>query len=238
MADSTGEDIQETTAVQQATENDSLEQDAPIEETQDRSHVVQKSKWTDCFRHLFSSGRRRNLEQVVCESRDTRQPGEASSNETEGPNEANNLAGQHADYSVLSGVFNSKKTLANGLVDFAFLTANANQLHNAVNSTYTEGPERLISIVLISISLILQLVTGVLLIIGSYIKSKSMAVKDLEQSNSSPANVAAQRRLHWLNKIDHLTLALVFFIAIINVFIAAFATPQSSSPSSPNNTAS
>ncbi|XP_059351788.1 uncharacterized protein LOC130689688 isoform X2 [Daphnia carinata] len=226
MADSTGEDIQETTAVQQATENDSLEQDAPIEETQDRSHVVQKSKWTDCFRHLFSSGRRRNLEQV------------ASSNETEGPNEANNLAGQHADYSVLSGVFNSKKTLANGLVDFAFLTANANQLHNAVNSTYTEGPERLISIVLISISLILQLVTGVLLIIGSYIKSKSMAVKDLEQSNSSPANVAAQRRLHWLNKIDHLTLALVFFIAIINVFIAAFATPQSSSPSSPNNTAS
>ncbi|KAI9559176.1 hypothetical protein GHT06_015965 [Daphnia sinensis] len=220
------EDVRESTVVQQATENVdvSLEQAAPIEETQDRSHdVVRKSNWTDWFRNLFSSSRRRNLEQ------------ESSTDSIDGPNAPNNLAGQHSDYSVLSGVFNNKKMLANGLVDFAFLTANTNQLHNAVNSTYTEGPERLISIVLISISMTLQLATGVLLIIGSYIQSKSTPVKEEEQS--SPANVAAQRRIHWLNKIDHLTLGLVFFIAIINVFIAAFATPQPSSPSSNNNPA-
>ncbi|KZS14644.1 Ninjurin-1 [Daphnia magna] len=228
MADSINEDIQESAVVQQATGNvdDSLEQDPQTEETQDRSQFEQKSKWTDWFRNLFSSSRRRNVEQ------------EASSDDTDGPNATRNLAGQHSDYSILSGVFNDKKTLANGLVDFAFLTANANQLYNAISSTYTEGPERIISIILISISMILQLTTGILLIIGSYIQSKSMPVIDEEQSDSGPANVSAQRRLHWLNKIDHLTLGLVFFIAIINVFIAVFATPRSSLPSSNNNPAS
>lgn len=71
MADSINEDIQESAVVQQATGNvdDSLEQDPQIEETQDRSHVVQKSKWTDWFRNLFSSSRRRNVEQEVYEFR-------------------------------------------------------------------------------------------------------------------------------------------------------------------------
>lgn len=56
-------------------------------------------------------------------------------------------------------------------------------------------------------------------------------VKDAEQPNSGPVNIYNQSRLNWLSKIDHLTLTLVFLIAILNVFIAAFATPQNSTQS-------
>lgn len=65
-----------------------------------------------------------------------------------------------------SGVFNNKKTLANGLMDFAFLTANANQLHYAIasnNQTTSPNPatredsgDKTVTIILISISIGLQ----------------------------------------------------------------------------------
>jgi hypothetical protein len=61
---------------------------------------------------------------------------------------------QDADFTIISDGFNNKKTLANGLMDFAFLTANANQLRNAVISS--ESKERTTSIVLISISILFQ----------------------------------------------------------------------------------
>jgi hypothetical protein len=62
---------------------------------------------------------------------------------------------QDADFTIISDGFNNKKTLANGLMDFAFLTANANQLHYALASRYL-GVDRVISIVLISTSIFLQ----------------------------------------------------------------------------------
>ncbi len=55
---------------------------------------------------------------------------------------------------MISEGINKKKTLANGLMDFAFMTANANQLRNAVVSD--ESEERTASIVLISISILFQ----------------------------------------------------------------------------------
>jgi hypothetical protein len=55
---------------------------------------------------------------------------------------------------LISEGMNNKKTLANGLMDFAFLTANANQLRNVVVSG--ESKERTTSIVLISISILFQ----------------------------------------------------------------------------------
>lgn len=62
---------------------------------------------------------------------------------------------QDADFTIISDGFNNKKTLANGLMDFAFLTANANQLHYALASRNL-GVDRVISIVLISTSIFLQ----------------------------------------------------------------------------------
>ena len=62
---------------------------------------------------------------------------------------------QDADFTIITDGFNNKKTLANGLMDFAFLTANANQLYYALASRYL-GVDRIISIALISSSIFLQ----------------------------------------------------------------------------------
>ena len=62
---------------------------------------------------------------------------------------------QDADFTIITDGFNNKKTLANGLMDFAFLTANANQLYYALASPYL-GVDRIISIALISSSIFLQ----------------------------------------------------------------------------------
>lgn len=58
---------------------------------------------------------------------------------------------QNTDVIFMSGL-NKKKTLVNGLMDFAFLTANANQLHNALVNSNSDV------IALISISIALQVV--------------------------------------------------------------------------------
>ena len=55
---------------------------------------------------------------------------------------------------LTSGGINTKKATANGLMDFAFLTANANQLNQAINNWPNKN--RTLIIVLISISIGLQ----------------------------------------------------------------------------------
>ncbi|EFX82686.1 hypothetical protein DAPPUDRAFT_241014 [Daphnia pulex] len=132
---------------------------------------------------------------------------------------------QDADFTIISDGFNNKKTLANGLMDFAFLTANANQLHYALTARAYDV-DRIVSIVLISSSILLQIVAGVLLISGSYIQAKPIPINRNTTDPNSKASLAAylQWRARALNLIDHWTIALVFMIAIINIFIAAFAT--------------
>ncbi|XP_046456631.1 uncharacterized protein LOC124203813 isoform X2 [Daphnia pulex] len=132
---------------------------------------------------------------------------------------------QDADFTIISDGFNNKKTLANGLMDFAFLTANANQLHYAL-SARAYDIDRIVSIALISSSIFLQIVAGVLLISGSYIQAKPIPINRNTTDPNSKASLAAylQWRARALNLIDHWTIALVFMIAIINIFIAAFAT--------------
>jgi hypothetical protein len=66
---------------------------------------------------------------------------------------------QDADFTIISDGFNNKKTLANGLMDFAFLTANANQLHYALAARATLDVDRIVSIALISSSIFLQVIS-------------------------------------------------------------------------------
>jgi hypothetical protein len=66
---------------------------------------------------------------------------------------------QDADFTIISDGFNNKKTLANGLMDFAFLTANANQLHYALTARATLDVDRIVSIALISSSISLQVIS-------------------------------------------------------------------------------
>lgn len=77
---------------------------------------------------------------------------------------------QEAEQTISNG-FNTKKTLANGLMDFAFLTANANQLHYAITSRRVVEDERIASIVLISSSIFFQVISRSIEIFKGLIKT-------------------------------------------------------------------
>ncbi|XP_026876352.1 ninjurin-2 [Electrophorus electricus] len=101
----------------------------------------------------------------------------------------------------------TKKSVAESMLDVALLMANASQL----KAVLEQGPEfkyYITVVVLISVSLFFQVLAGVLFIL--------MARKDLN-------DVANQRRLNILNNA---ATALVFFTAIINIFITAFGVQK------------
>ncbi|XP_046646251.1 ninjurin-1-like [Daphnia pulicaria] len=174
----------------------------PVQPVNNQNANQKKVTWKDSIRNLFSFGRNNES--------DTR----------DGP-DANSTAGWRQNNSIMiSEGINNKKTLANGLMDFAFLTANANQLHNAVVSS--ESQERTASIVLISISILFQITVGFLLIFGSYIQSKLDSATNSELQGDADQQPNIQAKLFWINLINHATIGLVFLVAVINIFIASF----------------
>ncbi|XP_032687130.1 ninjurin-1 [Odontomachus brunneus] len=100
--------------------------------------------------------------------------------------------------------FAAKKTVAQGMMDVALITANANQLRYLFE--YQRGSSMFYFIVvLISISLLLQVIVGVSLIFKGRFDLKG-------KSKSRKAQM-----------INNYVVAAVFLITIINVFIAAFS---------------
>ncbi|XP_058844413.1 ninjurin-1-like [Acipenser ruthenus] len=102
----------------------------------------------------------------------------------------------------------NKKSAAESMLDIALLMANASQLKAVVE----QGPSfsfYVPIVVLISISLILQVVVGVLLIV--------IVKYDLNDENR-------QARLDLLNNI---ATGLVFIIVVVNIFITAFGVQKS-----------
>ncbi|XP_026851544.1 ninjurin-1 isoform X3 [Electrophorus electricus] len=105
----------------------------------------------------------------------------------------------------------NKKSAAESMLDVALLMANASQL----KAVLEQGPAfsfYTILITLISISLILQVLVGVLLI---------FIVK---------WNLNDESKHHKLNIMENISTALVFIIVVVNVFITAFGVqrPQTS----------
>ncbi|CAL4069534.1 unnamed protein product, partial [Meganyctiphanes norvegica] len=103
-------------------------------------------------------------------------------------------------------LYQTKKTVAQGMMDIALLTANANQLRYVLETGKygTNGALYYLNISLISISIILQLVVGVFLIfMGRY-------------------NVSVDKTARKADKLNNLKIS-VFFITVINVFISTFA---------------
>lgn len=101
----------------------------------------------------------------------------------------------------------NKKSAAESMLDIALLMANASQLKAVVE----QGPSfsfYVPIVVLISISLILQVVVGVLLIF--------IVKYDLNDENR-------QARLDLLNNI---ATGLVFIIVVVNIFITAFGVQK------------
>ncbi|XP_055912391.1 ninjurin-A-like [Eupeodes corollae] len=99
--------------------------------------------------------------------------------------------------------YQHKKTLAQGMMDLALLSANANQLRYVLES-YNRHPYFYPSLIFISLSIIFQVAVGVGLILNSQY------------------NVKDDREICKANRISNLTIIGIFIITVVNVFISAF----------------
>lgn len=103
-------------------------------------------------------------------------------------------------------VYQHKKTLAQGMMDLALLSANANQLRYVVQmppSFYFY-----VSLIFIGVSIILQVGVGVGLIWNSRY------------------NVSDERERCKANKANNYTVIAIFIVTVVNVFISAFGVPN------------
>ncbi|KAF5297800.1 hypothetical protein FQA39_LY11949 [Lamprigera yunnana] len=111
-------------------------------------------------------------------------------------------------------VYQHKKTLAQGMMDLALFSANANQLRYVLESD--RHPYYYPGIVLISFSLILQVAIGVGLIWNARY------------------NVKDEKEICLANKVNNFTVIGIFLVTVVNVFISAFGVasvqPIASSP--------
>ncbi|GBP33919.1 Ninjurin-1 [Eumeta japonica] len=100
--------------------------------------------------------------------------------------------------------YQQKKNLAQGMMDLALLSANANQLRYVLESS-TNHPYYYPSIVLISFSIIFQVLVGIGLILNSRYNVK-------DESDICKAD-----------KINNMTVLGIFLITLVNVFITSFS---------------
>ncbi|KAI4498204.1 hypothetical protein M0802_006690 [Mischocyttarus mexicanus] len=110
--------------------------------------------------------------------------------------------------------FAAKKTVAQGMMDVALITANANQLRYLIEYQ-RNSPTFFVILILIVISLLLQIAVGVSLIFKGRFDIKG-------QSKSFNAR-----------RINNYVVVGVFLITIINVFVAAFSITTPSVPTAP-----
>ncbi|KAJ8719849.1 hypothetical protein PYW08_012024 [Mythimna loreyi] len=100
--------------------------------------------------------------------------------------------------------YQQKKNLAQGMMDLALLSANANQLRYVVESASTH-PYFYPSLIFISLSIIIQVMVGVGLIMNS-----RYDVNDHKERCKA-------------DKINNMTVLGIFLITIVNVFITSFS---------------
>lgn len=108
------------------------------------------------------------------------------------------------DPSVNNGInYTTKKNIAQGMMDIALLTANASQLRYVMRSPYWDIYHQ-VNITLISISIALQIIAGVLLVFISRYDYKKKESKDVTQIMSD------------------VVVIFIFAITVVNIFIATF----------------
>ncbi|XP_030756975.1 uncharacterized protein LOC115882865 [Sitophilus oryzae] len=129
------------------------------------------------------------------------EPSEESNGQSDG-----NLFEKEPRKMMLFG-FAGKKTIAQGMMDIALITANANQLRYVLEFSKKSFTYRL-SITLISLSLLLQVAVGLFLIYkGRFdVKGESKSVN--------------------AKKVNNYVFMCVFLITILNVFIASFTVME------------
>ncbi|XP_073953364.1 ninjurin C isoform X1 [Choristoneura fumiferana] len=105
----------------------------------------------------------------------------------------------------------TKKTVAQGMLDIALLTSNASQLKYVLQV----GPKHefyTLLVVLISISLVLQLLVGLLFVI--------IGGLDLNDHDDQPSAVI----------LNDVIVIFIFVISVVNIVISAFGLEYSNSP--------
>ncbi|KAF6201498.1 hypothetical protein GE061_003889 [Apolygus lucorum] len=105
---------------------------------------------------------------------------------------------------VQYSTYAAKKTVAQGMMDIALITANANQLRYLIEFQ-SNSPTFYVTLVLIIVSIVLQLTVGIFLIFkGRY-------------------DLKGQEKLEAANTINNFVVVGVFLVTVINVFIASFS---------------
>ncbi|XP_045172741.2 ninjurin-2-like [Mercenaria mercenaria] len=116
--------------------------------------------------------------------------------------------GEQNNESFDFNTYATKKTIAKGLLDVGLLMSNASQLKTTI-SLGSSHEYFSINIVLIAVSVILQVVVGIMLLIVGCMKGENM-----EEKNRA-------------NKLNNFTVGIVLMITVINAFIAAFGVQAS-----------
>ncbi|XP_045773920.1 ninjurin-A isoform X4 [Maniola jurtina] len=110
--------------------------------------------------------------------------------------------------------YQQKKNLAQGMMDLALLSANANQLRYVLESS-SAHPYYYPSLTFISLSIIFQIAVGIGLIMNSRY------------------NVKDDKDICKADKINNMTVLGVFLVTIINVFITSFSVATPNAPVAP-----
>ncbi|XP_064611010.1 ninjurin-1-like isoform X2 [Liolophura sinensis] len=108
----------------------------------------------------------------------------------------------------------TRKTAAQGMMDVALLLANASQLKSVVEV----GPSHSYYVFLftmIVLSICLQIVTGLMLLWVGARESKSKDEDDVNEHT---------------NRLNNITIAMVFLITVVNIFITSFGIGDSAHP--------
>lgn len=104
-------------------------------------------------------------------------------------------------------VYQNKKSVSQGLMDFALLVTNVQQLRYVIES-FDRNPYFYISVVMILISMVLQIAVGIGLLVNSRYN-----IKDCDDICKA-------------DRINNFITVGIFLITVINVIISAFGVPE------------
>ncbi|KAK7790743.1 hypothetical protein R5R35_013097 [Gryllus longicercus] len=110
-----------------------------------------------------------------------------------------------------ANTYAAKKTVAQGMMDIALITSNANQLRYLFEFA-SESSFYHLNVALISVSLMLQIAVGVTLIF------------------KGRADLSGERKMEHANRLNNYVVGGVFLVTIINVFLAAFSVSNTKAP--------
>lgn len=106
-----------------------------------------------------------------------------------------------------ANIYATRKTVAQGMMDIALLTANASQLKHVLATAETHD-YYLISLTLIGTSMALQVIVGILLVVvGRW-------------------NINKRKEQSIANITNNLIVVIIFLITVINVLITAFGDDE------------